>query len=91
MNATVKFHLSQYLRQGKLKWVIEKFLQVYTSMSQQQASMMLMMHIGFMKLPNLVYKEEISIYENGSQTMKTCSMALMNRKLIIHQEVTITK
>ena len=35
-------------------------------MSQQQASMMLMMHIIFMKLPNLVYKGEISIYENGS-------------------------
>ena len=26
-NATVKFHLFQYLRKGKLKWVIEKFLQ----------------------------------------------------------------
>ena len=27
MNATVKFHLSQYLGQAELKWVIEKFLQ----------------------------------------------------------------
>ena len=27
LNATVKFHLSQYLGQEKLKWVIEKFLQ----------------------------------------------------------------
>ena len=27
LNATAKFHLSQYLGQDKLKWVIEKFLQ----------------------------------------------------------------
>ena len=27
LNVTVKFHLSQYLGQEKLKWVIEKFLQ----------------------------------------------------------------
>ena len=27
LNATVKFHLSQYLGQEKSKWVIEKFLQ----------------------------------------------------------------
>ena len=27
LNATVKFHLSQYLGQKKFKWVIEKFLQ----------------------------------------------------------------
>ena len=27
MNATVKFHLSQYFGQQKLKWVIEKFIQ----------------------------------------------------------------
>ena len=27
LNATVKFHLSQYFGQQKLKWVIEKFIQ----------------------------------------------------------------
>ena len=60
-------------------------------MIQQQASNMLMMHIIFMKLPNLVYKREVSIYENGSQTMRLCSIALMNKKLITNHQRIITK
>ena len=60
-------------------------------MIQQQASAMLMMHNVFMKLPNPVYKTEVSIYENGSQTARTCSIALMNIKLITNQKTIITK
>ena len=56
---------------------------------QQQALMMLMMHSIFMKLPNLVYKREVSIYENGSQTMRTCSIALMNMKSITNHQMSI--
>ena len=51
----------------------------------------LMMHIIFMKLPNLVYKREVSIYENGSQTMRLCSIALMNMKSITNHQMIITK
>ena len=56
-------------------------------MIRQQATVMLMMHIIFMKLPNFVYKREVSIDENGSQTTRTCSIALMNMKSITNQQV----
>ena len=60
-------------------------------MIQQQASMMLMMHNIFMKLSNRVNKSEVSIYENGSQTARTCSITLMNIKSITNQQTIITK
>ena len=60
-------------------------------MIQKQTSMMLMMHIVFMKLPNLVCKREVWIYKIGSQTTRTCTIALMNMRSITYQQTIITK